>query len=152
MTGADSVRKSPLTFPVRASYRSEIEAMLYHIAFMPSKVALLVQNDKFGLPLASFIEERVAKEYTGAHRFNQRLGDAAKAKASQGDHLPIAEDVCDGDFGIGIGLVQALPTQFTCSSRLAWVSRSRRAHSHALGTVDSLPTPNCFISSVVVSM
>lgn len=65
VTGADSVRKSPVTFPVRASYRSEIEAMLHHIAFMPTKVALLVQNDKFGLPLASFIEERVAKEYTG---------------------------------------------------------------------------------------
>jgi len=63
VTGADSVRKSPVTFPVRASYRSEIEAMLRHIAFMPTKVALLVQNDKFGLPLATFIEERVAKEY-----------------------------------------------------------------------------------------
>lgn len=65
VTGADSVRKSPVTFPVRASYRSELEAMLRHIAFMPTKVALLVQNDKFGLPLATYIEERIAKEYKG---------------------------------------------------------------------------------------
>lgn len=37
VTGADSVRKSPETFPVRASYRCEIEAMLHHIAFMPTR-------------------------------------------------------------------------------------------------------------------
>lgn len=65
VTGADSVRKSPVTFPVRAGYKTELEAMLHHISFMPTKIALLVQNDKFGLPLASFVEERIAKEYKG---------------------------------------------------------------------------------------
>jgi branched-chain amino acid transport system substrate-binding protein len=63
ITGADSVRNSVVTFPVRAGYRTEIESMLKHISIVPSRVAILVQNDKFGQPLANYISERIAKEY-----------------------------------------------------------------------------------------
>lgn len=63
ITGADTVRKSRATFPVRASYRTEIDGMLRHMAIAPSRVGVLVQNDKFGNPLAAFIEERVAQHY-----------------------------------------------------------------------------------------
>lgn len=63
ITGADTVRKSRVTFPVRASYRTEIDGMLRHMAIAPSRVSILVQNDKFGNPLAAFIEERIAKQY-----------------------------------------------------------------------------------------
>ena len=65
ITGADTVRKSRVTFPVRASYRTEIDGMLRHMAIAPSRVSVLVQNDKFGNPLAAFIEERIAKQYPG---------------------------------------------------------------------------------------
>jgi ABC-type branched-subunit amino acid transport system substrate-binding protein len=37
--------------------------MLRHMAIAPSRVSVLVQNDKFGNPLAAFIEERIAKQY-----------------------------------------------------------------------------------------
>jgi len=63
ITGADTVRKSRVTFPVRAGYRTEIDGMLRHLAIAPSRLAVLVQNDKFGNPLAAFIEERVAQQY-----------------------------------------------------------------------------------------
>lgn len=63
ITGADSVRASRYAYPVRASYRAELEEILQHMAFVPTKVALLVQNDKFGNPLAAFIESRVAAGY-----------------------------------------------------------------------------------------
>ncbi|RZI84932.1 MAG: hypothetical protein EOP38_07010 [Rubrivivax sp.] len=63
ITGADTVRKSRVTFPVRAGYRTEIDGMLRHMAIAPSRVAVLVQNDKFGNPLSAFIEERVAQQY-----------------------------------------------------------------------------------------
>lgn len=65
ITGADTVRKSRVTFPVRASYRTEIDGMLRHMAIAPARVSVLVQNDKFGNPLAAFIEERIAKQYKG---------------------------------------------------------------------------------------
>ena len=63
VTGADTVRKSKATFPVRAGYRTELEGMLRHLSIVDTKIAVLVQNDKFGNPLASFIDERVAKQY-----------------------------------------------------------------------------------------
>jgi ABC-type branched-subunit amino acid transport system substrate-binding protein len=65
ITGADTVRKSKMTFPVRASYRTEIDGMLRHMAIAPSRLSILVQNDKFGNPLAAFIEERIAQQYKG---------------------------------------------------------------------------------------
>lgn len=64
ITGADSVRESHMVFPVRAGYRSEIEGILRQLSITNTKVAVLVQNDKFGNPLADFIDERVAKEHS----------------------------------------------------------------------------------------
>jgi len=59
ITGADTVRKSKYTFPVRAAYRTEIEGILKHLSITPTRLAVLVQDDKFGNPLATFIDEQV---------------------------------------------------------------------------------------------
>lgn len=63
ITGADSTRESPYTYPVRASYRDEVEKMLAHLAIVPSRLALVVQDDKFGNPLAAFIESQLKQNY-----------------------------------------------------------------------------------------
>jgi branched-chain amino acid transport system substrate-binding protein len=64
VTGADSVRSSPISFPVRASYRSEITRMLKNIATaQTSKIVVLVQDDKFGNPLFDIIKSEVAARY-----------------------------------------------------------------------------------------
>jgi branched-chain amino acid transport system substrate-binding protein len=63
ITGADTVRESPYTYPIRASYRDEVTMMLKHLSFVPSRLALVVQDDKFGNPLAAFIESEVKQRY-----------------------------------------------------------------------------------------
>lgn len=61
ITGADTVRKSKYTFPVRASYRTEIEGILKQLSITPNRLAVLVQDDKFGNPLSELISELVKK-------------------------------------------------------------------------------------------
>lgn len=63
VTGADSTRESAYTYPVRASYRDEVDKMLAHMSFVPSKLALVVQDDKFGNPLAAFIDSQLKARY-----------------------------------------------------------------------------------------
>lgn len=63
ITGVDTVRKSRIAFPVRAGYRAEIEGMLRQLSVIPTRLAVLVQDDKFGRPLIDLIEERVAAKY-----------------------------------------------------------------------------------------
>ncbi len=63
VTGADSTRESAYTYPVRASYRDEVDKMLVHMSFVPAKLALVVQDDKFGNPLAAFIESQIKARY-----------------------------------------------------------------------------------------
>jgi branched-chain amino acid transport system substrate-binding protein len=63
VTGADSTRESAFTYPVRASYRDEVEKMLEHLSFVPARLALVVQDDKFGNPLAAFIESQLKQTY-----------------------------------------------------------------------------------------
>lgn len=63
ITGADSVRASDVVFPVRASYRAEVDEMLKHMSISPVKLAVLVQQDKFGEPLYQYIVERIKKTY-----------------------------------------------------------------------------------------
>jgi ABC-type branched-subunit amino acid transport system substrate-binding protein len=65
ITGADSVRASSVTFPVRASYRTEVDAMLKHMSLSPTRLGVLVQKDKFGEPLYQYIVERTKKAYPG---------------------------------------------------------------------------------------
>lgn len=64
ITGADTVRKNKFTFPVRASYRTEIEGILKQLSITPSRLAVLVQDDKFGNPLSELISELVKKTPT----------------------------------------------------------------------------------------
>jgi branched-chain amino acid transport system substrate-binding protein len=61
ISGADTVRKSKYTFPVRASYRTEIEGIIKHLSNVPTRLGVLVQDDKFGNPLADFISAQVKK-------------------------------------------------------------------------------------------
>jgi branched-chain amino acid transport system substrate-binding protein len=63
ITGADSVRESAYTFPVRASYRDEVATMLTHLSFVPARLALVIQDDKFGNPLAAYIDSAVRQKY-----------------------------------------------------------------------------------------
>lgn len=63
ISGADTVRKSPVAFPVRASYRLELDTMFKQMAFAPVRLAMLVQNDKFGHPLARFTQARLQQQY-----------------------------------------------------------------------------------------
>lgn len=60
VNGADSVRKSKYVFPVRASYKNEIDAILKYYSVMHTQLAVLVQDDKFGQPLFAYIKERLA--------------------------------------------------------------------------------------------
>jgi len=60
VTGAETLRKSPMVFPVRASYEAELDGMLRIIAEHSSTLAVLVQQDKFGKPLAEYIQKRLA--------------------------------------------------------------------------------------------
>jgi branched-chain amino acid transport system substrate-binding protein len=61
ISGADTVRKSKYTFPVRAGYRTEIDGILKQLALAPTRLAVLVQDDKFGNPLAEFIQVQAKK-------------------------------------------------------------------------------------------
>ncbi|MDO9235651.1 MAG: ABC transporter substrate-binding protein [Aquabacterium sp.] len=61
ITGADTVRKNKFTFAVRAAYRTEIEGIFKQLAMSPTRLAVLVQDDKFGNPLSDFINELVKK-------------------------------------------------------------------------------------------
>ena len=63
ISGADTLRKSPVAFPVRASYRLELDTMFKQMAFAPVRLAMLVQNDKFGHPLARYTQERLQQQY-----------------------------------------------------------------------------------------
>jgi branched-chain amino acid transport system substrate-binding protein len=63
VTGADSTRESAYTYPVRASYRDEVGKMLTHLSFIPSRLALVVQDDKFGNPLAAYIESQLKQNF-----------------------------------------------------------------------------------------
>jgi branched-chain amino acid transport system substrate-binding protein len=63
ISGADSMRDSRYVFPVRAGYRDEVRAMLDHISFVPSRLAVLVQDDKFGNPLFGYIDQALREKY-----------------------------------------------------------------------------------------
>jgi ABC-type branched-subunit amino acid transport system substrate-binding protein len=72
VTGADSVRESAWVFPVRASYRTEMEGFLKHFSLAPTTVAVLVQDDKFGNPLFAHLQKRVKEE--GAYKTINLVG------------------------------------------------------------------------------
>jgi branched-chain amino acid transport system substrate-binding protein len=59
VNGADAVRESNFVFPVRASYKSEVDGLLNYFGVAPTELAVLVQDDKFGRPLWSYIERQV---------------------------------------------------------------------------------------------
>lgn len=64
ISGADTVRLNPYVFPVRAGYRDEVDLMLKQMSLAPTtKLALIVQDDKFGNPLAAYIEQTIKKKY-----------------------------------------------------------------------------------------
>ena len=60
VTGAETLRRSAMVFPVRASYEAETDGMLRIIAEHSSTLAVLVQQDKFGKPLAEYVKKRLA--------------------------------------------------------------------------------------------
>jgi branched-chain amino acid transport system substrate-binding protein len=86
ITGADSMRDSRYVFPVRAGYRDEVKTMLDHISFVPSKLAVLVQDDKFGNPLFAYIDQALREKYRSTQlvatvRFPRKKPDLADEAA-----------------------------------------------------------------------
>lgn len=63
ITGAASVQTDMGAFPVRADYKFELQAVLQHLNYVPSTIAILVQDDNFGVPLKAFIEATLSKKY-----------------------------------------------------------------------------------------
>ena len=59
VNGADAVRESKAVFPVRASYKNEVDGVLKYFSVVPTDVAVIAQDDKFGRPLLHHIEQRV---------------------------------------------------------------------------------------------
>jgi ABC-type branched-subunit amino acid transport system substrate-binding protein len=59
VNGSDAVRESRWVFPVRASYRAEVDGLLGYFAASRQKLVVLAQDDSFGKPLAAYIAERV---------------------------------------------------------------------------------------------
>jgi ABC-type branched-subunit amino acid transport system substrate-binding protein len=59
VNGSEAVRDSRWVFPVRASYRTEVDGLLGYFAAGSQKLVVLAQDDSFGKPLASYIAERV---------------------------------------------------------------------------------------------
>jgi ABC-type branched-subunit amino acid transport system substrate-binding protein len=59
VNGADAVRQSRVVFPVRASYKAEIDGILRYFSVVPTDVAVIAQDDKFGRPLLEYIRQRV---------------------------------------------------------------------------------------------
>jgi len=95
ITGADSVRQSPYTFPVRASYRDEVASMLQHLAFVPARLALVVQDDKFGNPLAQYIDNTVKTRHPTVQivakvKFQRKQPDLANEARAVLDAMPTA--------------------------------------------------------------
>jgi branched-chain amino acid transport system substrate-binding protein len=86
ISGADSMRDSRYVFPVRAGYRDEVKTMLEHISFIPSKLAVLVQDDKFGNPLFAYIDQALHEKYRSMQlvatvRFPRKKPDLADEAA-----------------------------------------------------------------------
>ncbi len=86
ISGADSMRSSRYTFPVRAAYRDEVRVMLDHISVVPSKLAVLVQDDKFGNPLFGYIDQILREKYRSTQlvttvRFARKKADLADEAA-----------------------------------------------------------------------
>jgi branched-chain amino acid transport system substrate-binding protein len=86
ISGADSMRDSRYVFPVRAGYRDEVKTMLEHISFVPSKLAVLVQDDKFGNPLFAYIDQALHEKYRSTQlvatvRFPRKKPDLAEEAA-----------------------------------------------------------------------
>jgi branched-chain amino acid transport system substrate-binding protein len=86
VTGSDLVRQSPLVFPVRTHYRNEIDHMLRHMSLVPTRLAVLVQDDHFGRPLAGYIAEEVSARHKSialvAQAYFERLSTDMKDKAA----------------------------------------------------------------------
>jgi ABC-type branched-subunit amino acid transport system substrate-binding protein len=59
VNGADAVRESKVVFPVRASYKAEVDGVLKYFSVVPTDIAVVAQDDKFGRPLLLHIEQRV---------------------------------------------------------------------------------------------
>lgn len=85
VNGADSVRKSKFVFPVRASYKNEIDAILKYYSVMQTQLAVLVQDDKFGQPLFAYIKDRLADpklssvKLVGGVTFGRRADELTEA-------------------------------------------------------------------------
>jgi len=111
ITGADTVRKSKYTFPVRAAYRTEIEGILKHLSITPTRLAVLVQDDKFGNPLATFIDEQVktvpSVQVVGKVRFARKDKFAHACRGHSGHHTN--GGACTLQSGVLSGLHQGDP-------------------------------------------
>lgn len=75
ISGAEAVRNSPVTFAVRASYQLELDAMFKHMAVAPVRLAMLVQNDRFGQPLSRYTQQRLAERYPSVKLVKQTFFD-----------------------------------------------------------------------------
>lgn len=87
VNGADAVRASKFVFPVRASYKSEVDSVLAYFAVVPTRVAVLVQDDKFGQPLFAYITEELKKtqykniRLAGAVVFGRKADELSQSTA-----------------------------------------------------------------------
>jgi ABC-type branched-subunit amino acid transport system substrate-binding protein len=59
VNGADAVRQSKAVFPVRASYKSEVDGVLRYLDAGGGELVVVAQDDKFGRPLLDYIQQRV---------------------------------------------------------------------------------------------
>lgn len=126
ITGADSMRESRYTFPVRAGYRDEVKAMLEHISFVPSRLAVLVQDDKFGNPLFAFIDKSLRERYR-----NTRLVSTVRFPRTQKDLKAEASKVLESEPNAVIALCN--PT--SCESFVRSISEQAVAQSRPRPTI-----------------
>lgn len=126
ITGADSVRASDVVFPVRASYRTEVDEMLKHMSISPVKLAVLVQHDKFGDPLYQYIVERTKKTYP-----NINLVGKVSFERKSADLKPQAQQILDLD----AQTVIALCNPSSCESFSREMYALARASGHSRPTI-----------------
>lgn len=125
LNGSDAVRSSHLTFPVRASYRDEIDLMLKQMSLATTRLAVAAQDDKFGNPLIEYIDQVVRTRYPQITRVSTIRFPRKKADLFDEAHAVVSS---------GASSVIALCNPTSCDSMI------KQIRSIALGNSRVVPT------------
>ena len=140
ITGADSMRESRYVFPVRAGYRDEVRAMLDHISFVPSRLAVLVQDDKFGNPLFTYIDKSLREKYRST-----RLVSTVRFPRKQTDLRAEASKILETE----PNAVIALCNPSSCESFVRSISELAMAQSRPRPTIYQTSISDMYALSLI---